>query len=303
MGRFAGGRLAAAVSAADGLGILGGGYGDEQWLEREFSIAQNARIGCGFITWSLARKPHLLGLVLAHSPVAIMLSFGAPGPFAAQIKQAGAKLICQVQTLAHAREAIDAGADVLVAQGAEAGGHAWERATVTLVPELADYLAGTTADVALVAAGGIADGRGLAAMLMLGADGVLVGTRFLASVEALIPRSFQEAIIHAEGDSTVRTFVPDIARRYEWPAPFPARVLKSQFVMEWHGREDALKDPATLREQEARFWQGFNTGDVENTCVLAGEAVGLIRDIQPAGDIVRTMVSKAESVLAGRMQN
>ena len=123
MGSAAGGKLAAAVTAAGGLGVIGGGYGDPEWLEREFAQAGNARIGCGFITWSLARKPRLLDQVLRHSPAAIMLSFGPPLPFAQRIKAAGALLICQVQNMAHTREAIEAGADIVVAQGAEAGGH------------------------------------------------------------------------------------------------------------------------------------------------------------------------------------
>src|SRR5947209_7947678 len=123
MGFAAGGRLAAAVTAAGGLGLIGGGYGERDWLEREFAAAGNARVGCGFITWSLQRKPELLDLVLGHSPAAVMLSFGPPAVFAPAIKQAGALLICQVQCMRHAREAMDAGADIIVAQGAEAGGH------------------------------------------------------------------------------------------------------------------------------------------------------------------------------------
>jgi nitronate monooxygenase len=197
MGYAAGGRLAAAVSEAGGFGLIGGGYGDAEWLKREFAASRNARVGCGFITWSLAQKPHLLDLVLAHAPAAVMLSFGELAPFAQRIKAAGAMLICQVQTLALAREAVAAGADVIVAQGGEAGGHGLERATFTLVPEIADYLAVSAPDTVLAAAGGIADGRGLAAALMLGADGVLVGSRFWASAEALVPPTFQAAAVAA----------------------------------------------------------------------------------------------------------
>ena len=122
MGFVAGGKLAAAVSNAGGLGLIGGGYGDAEWLQQQFIAAGNAKVGCGFITWSLANKPELLDPVLERQPVAVMLSFGRPAPFAAKIKDSGAKLICQVQSLANAREAIDAGADVIVAQGGEAGG-------------------------------------------------------------------------------------------------------------------------------------------------------------------------------------
>lgn len=302
MGTAAGGRLAAAVSNAGGLGLIGGGYGDAEWLEREFAAAGNARVGCGFISWSLAQKPHLLDLVLAHAPAAVMLSFGEVGPFGQRVKAAGVTLVCQVQTLAMTREAVAAGADVVVAQGAEAGGHGCERATFTLVPEIADYLSGTAPDTLLVAAGGVADGRGLAAALMLGADGVLVGSRFWASTEALVPAGFHAAAVAADGDATLRTTVVDLARRYDWPQPFTARVLRTRFAVDWHGRETALAEPATLEHEEARFWTAFKAGDADNTCVFASEAVGLIRDIVPAGEIVGRMVREAEN-LFGRARH
>ena len=298
MGLAAGGRLAAAVSGAGGLGLIGGGYGDADWIEREFAAAGNASVGCGFITWSLAQKPHLLELVLARAPAGVMLSFGEVAPFAQRIKESGAMLICQVQTLALARAAVAAGADLIVAQGAEAGGHAIERATFTLVPEIADYLAGAAPDTVLVAAGGIADGRGLAAALMFGADGVLVGSRFWASTESLVPAGLHAAVVAADGDATIRTTVVDIVRGYDWPKPFTARVIKTRFTMDWHGREGELAQSATRQREEARYWNALKAGDVENTCVLTGEAAGLIHDIAPAAEIVRRMVDDAEDLLA-----
>jgi nitronate monooxygenase len=298
MGVAAGGKLAAAVTAAGGLGLIGGGYGDADWLAREFAAAGMARVGCGFITWSLAKNPDLLELVLAKRPAGVMLSFGELTPFAERIKASGTVLICQVQTLELARAAVAAGADVLVAQGSEAGGHGLERTTFTLVPEIADYLAGAAPNTVLAAAGGIADGRGLAAALMLGADGALVGSRFWASAESLTPESLQAAAIAADGDSTIRTTVVDVTRRIDWPKPFTARVLKTRFAMDWHGREGELAEPETLTREEARYWQAYRTGDVENTCVLTGEAVGLIRDVAPAGDILWRMVREAEALIA-----
>ena len=119
-----GGRLAAAVSHAGGLGLLGGGYGDSGWIDREWARAGNARIGCGVITWSLAKRPESLDGVLAHKPAAVMLSFGDPRPFASAIHAAGARLICQVQTVTQAREALQAGADVIVARIVRAAHHA-----------------------------------------------------------------------------------------------------------------------------------------------------------------------------------
>ena len=137
-------------------------------------------LGVGFITWSMARRPKLLDMVLERRPPAVMLSFGDVRPHADKIKSVGSLLICQVQTLEQAKDAVANGADVLVAQGAEAGGHGISRSTFPFVPAVVD----DAPDTPVAAAGGIADGRGLAAALMLGADGVLVGTRFYASHEA-----------------------------------------------------------------------------------------------------------------------
>jgi nitronate monooxygenase len=173
-----GGALAAAVTAAGGLGLIGGGYGNADWLAKELDAAGNRRVGCGFITWALAERPALLDQVLERSPAAVMLSFGDPAPFAPAIRAADSLLICQVQNLAHLRAALAAGADIVVAQGSEAGGHGATRGTLTLVPEVADLLAAESPSTLLLAAGGIGDGRGLAAALMLGADGVLMGSRF-----------------------------------------------------------------------------------------------------------------------------
>jgi nitronate monooxygenase len=146
MGNVSGGALAGAVSAAGGLGMIGGGYGDRPWLEQQFAAAGNHRIGCGFITWSLARQPELLDLALLHRPAALMLSFGDPQPFAGKIKAAGALLICQIQTLPHLDDALRAGADIIVAQGSEAGGHGAQRATLPLVPQIVDRVAKSGSD-------------------------------------------------------------------------------------------------------------------------------------------------------------
>ncbi|AZO00179.1 nitronate monooxygenase [Mesorhizobium sp. M9A.F.Ca.ET.002.03.1.2] len=297
MGLLAGGKLAAAVSHAGGLGLIGGGYGDGDWLDREFAVAGNVRVGCGFISWSLEKKPELLDQVLARSPAALMLSFGSPAPFAARIKQSGVPMICQVQSMAHAREAVDAGADVIVAQGGEAGGHGGSRSTLTLVPEVADLLADAAPDTLLVAAGGIADGRGLAAALILGADGVLIGSRLIASSEAAAPPGFQQAIVAADGDSTIKTAVVDIVRNYEWPGEFSGRALRNRFVTSWHGREDVLAEPAINADENERYWSAFRSGDADNTGVFMGEAAGLILDVRPAARILDDMVAQAERAL------
>jgi nitronate monooxygenase len=188
MGGTAGGKLAAAVSDAGGLGLIGGGRGDVDWLEREFVAAGNQRVGCGFITWALAKQPEALDRALQHKPTAVMLSFGDAAPFIPQIKSAGVPVICQVQSLAQARQVLSEGADIIIAQGSEAGGHGALRATFPLVPAAVDAVTRSGRDVPVVAAGGITDGRGLAAALMLGAAGVLMGTCFHALEESLLPR-------------------------------------------------------------------------------------------------------------------
>ena len=180
MGSAAGGRLAAAVTHAGGLGMVGSGYANADTIRKELAEAGNARVGVGFILWALEKNPSALKVALDARPAAVMLSFGDPTPFAGQIKDAGCKTICQVQTLAQAKEAAAAGADIIIAQGRDAGGHSgMTRGTMGLVPAVVDAVA----PIPVVAAGGIADGRGVAAALALGAAGVSMGTRFTATQE------------------------------------------------------------------------------------------------------------------------
>jgi nitronate monooxygenase len=292
-----GGALAAAVSAAGGLGLIGGGYGDSTWLEEQFDIAGEARVGVGFITWSLRKSPALLKDVLKRRPVAVMLSFGDPRPFVEEIRAAGALLICQCQNIDHVWDAIDVGADLVVAQGAEAGGHGALRGLMSFVPEAADLIAAQRPQTLLAAAGGIADGRGLAAALMLGAEGVLVGTRFWAAAEALVHPRHHAAITEAGGDETIRTTVVDIARQIPWPRGFTARVRQNAFTRRWHGHEEALAQAAV--EEAPRYRQAFAEGDPETTGVWFGEAAGLIGAIEPAGAILERMVREAAGRIDG----
>jgi nitronate monooxygenase len=296
MGVMSGGRLSAAVSNAGGLGIIGGGYGDAEWLEQQFKAAGNARVGCGFITWSVAQNPQLLELVLTKRPATVMLSFGKLQPHASRIKALGIPLICQVQGMKYVREAVDAGADIIVAEGCEAGGHSGYRGTFTLVPEAANYLAKHSPDTILVAAGGIGDGRGLAAALMLGAEGALLGTRFIASKESEAPESFRRAIIEADGDSTIKSTSVDLARKRYWPNPeFVVRVLKNGFVDRWHGRERELE--RSIEVEYERFWNAFRSGDADNSGVLMGEVSGIVHDAPPAAQIVERIVMQACGLL------
>jgi nitronate monooxygenase len=286
-----GGALAGAVSCAGGLGLIGGGYGDPAWLEQQFAAVGGQRVGVGFITWSLRKSPSLLTDVLKHRPAAVMLSFGDPRPFVDEIRSAGAALICQCQDLGHVVDAVDVGANVVVAQGAEAGGHGALRGSLSFVPEVADYLSGHAPSTLLLAAGGIADGRGLAAALMLGADGVLMGTRLWASTEALVKERHQRAILETNGDGTLRTRIADIARQITWPSGFTARIRRNAFTERWHGREEALE--AAIAVEGPRYRQAFEEGDSEHTGVWFGEACGVIHSIEPAAHIVERMVVEA----------
>jgi nitronate monooxygenase len=288
MGSVAGGALAAAVSRAGGLGIIGGGYGDREQLGKEFAAAGNAPVGVGFITWSLAKQPELLDLALERAPKALFLSFGELGPFAPKIKRAGVPLIAQVQTVAQAKRALGEGADVLVAQGTEAGGHGATRATFPLVPAVVDVAGGRP----VLAAGGIGDGRGLAAALMLGAAGVVCGTAFYASAEAVTHPNAKKAVVAASGDDTERGTSVDVVRGIDWPAEWNIRTLRNSFTDRWSRDPAGLK--ANVEQQRELFLAARDAGNTDVAPAIVGEGVDLVQKVLPAGEIVRTMVAEAE---------
>jgi len=294
---IAGARLAAAVTAAGGFGILGGGYGERGWLEQETAKLANltAPFGIGFITWSLAKQPDLLDIALKARPRAIMLSFGDPKPFAPRIKSSGALLICQVQDEAMAQQALEAGADILVAQGTEAGGHGASRTTLDIVPAIVDLAAGR---VPVAAAGGIGDGRGLAAMMMLGASGVLLGTRFYASQECDGAEEAKKRICAASSGNSVRSIIFDLSRNNVWPAPFNGRCLINDHARRWIGREVELLQ--NVHAVAAEYAAAKAAGNFDIAAVIAGESVGLIHDIAPAAEIVDRIVTEAEQILGKR---
>ena len=308
MALASGGALAAACAQAGALGLVGGGYGDLVWTQREYLLAlqgavDTGRIGCGFITWKLDEDASaldwLLDLPPPQRPRALMLSFGDPRPYAARIAAAGVPLICQVQRMDQVPQAIEAGAAVLVAQGAEAGGHGMNalhgRATFTLVPELADWLAAHAPDTLLLAAGGIADGRTLAAALVLGADGALVGTRLWATKESLAAPGAQAQAVQTDGDGTARTAVFDILRRKNWPAPYDFRAIRNALHRQWEDCIDTLRaDPEAAR---SAYDVGVKNGDFSAAHATVGEAVGLVHDLPGAGEVVARMDAGARAVL------
>lgn len=296
----AGGALASAVSQAGGLGLIGGAYGDEAWISDQFEAAGNQQVGCGFITWSLKDKPELLDRVLEREPSAVFLSFGNPASFVNQIKAANIPVICQIQTLKDAKHAIDVGADIIVAQGAEAGGHGENRGTFTLVPEVADYISNHAPETLLCAAGGVGDGRGLAAALMLGADGALIGSRFWASNEALVHPKMLQAAIDANGDETIRTNVVDVVRNIDWPKRYSARILRNEFSDKWHDDVDGLRVNITAESKKWRDALAVGQATIANAFV--GEVAGLIMDSKPAPEILADIVNEAELLLTTKRE-
>ena len=293
MASVSGGRLAAVVSNAGGLGLVGGGYGDPNWLREELSLARNEAErpwGVGLITWHATHET--VELALSYEPHAFMLSFGDPAPYVPTIKEVGCQLICQVQDVEGALVAEAAGADFIVAQGTEAGGHGTERAsTLPLVPAVIDAVSATP----VLAAGGIADGRGLAAAMMLGAQGVLIGTRFYASIEALGHEQAKERIVAAKGNETKRTRIFDVVRGLEWPEDYTGRALRNLFLERWDGREEELA--AALDAEGPTFREAVQKGDTDIAMIWCGEAADLISDVPTAAELVRRISTEAEACL------
>jgi nitronate monooxygenase len=293
MGGSAGGALTAAVSRGGGLGLLGAGHGNRDWLARELPIVAGGGKpwGVGFLSW--ATEVGAVEQALEQRPSAVMLSFGDPSPFTGRIRDAGAAVIIQVTDLEEARQAVDLGADVIVAQGTESGGHGARRGRSTLpfVPIVVDL----AAPVPVLAAGGIADGRGVAAALALGAAGALMGTRFQATTEALVDPSIAQAIVRGRGQDTERSSVLDIARGSRWPSRYTARTLGHPYLDRWRGREAELA--ADTRAQEA-YRADVARGDVPALPVWASEAIDLITDLVPAAGLVAELAAQAEQALA-----
>lgn len=288
MAGVSGGALAAAVSNAGALGMVGGGYGDPQWLRRELDLVTTATRrpwGIGLISWKATREA--LEIALSYAPHAVFFSFGDASRHVEAVKARGCALVCQVQDLRGAREAKAWGADFIVAQGTEAGGHGGERATLPLVPAVVDAVD----PVPVLAAGGIGDGRGLAAVLALGASGAVLGTRYCATREALMHPLAAQRLLRANGDETRRTRVFDISRGFDWPQPYTGRALRNRFLERWHGHEPELAaDTGAL----AAYRDAQRDGDFDQALVWSGEVVDLVDTIEPAGALTERIGREAE---------
>lgn len=295
MAGVSGGLLAQAVGRAGGLGLIGAGYGNRAWLAEQLSLCAGTHFGVGFITWALAHQPDLLDLALEAKPSAIFLSFGSVDKFSSQIRAAGCVLMAQVQTVAQARDAVEHGADVIVAQGGEAGGHGGLRGTLALVPAVFDAVS----PVPVLAAGGIADGRGMAAAFMLGAQGVLCGTAFFAAEESLAHPQAKRRLVAATGDDTVKSPLFDLARGLHWPeGPWGLRALRNAYTDRWANDQDGFCQ--VLLSEQQRYAQAHAQGNFDTAATIAGEAADLVRSERPAGDILRSIVGLCDELLQGR---
>jgi nitronate monooxygenase len=299
MGGVAGGRLASAVSEAGGLGMIGvGSAGSVELLEREAANPQSAGLpfGIGLLDWALALEPQLLDAAIAASPVLISVSFGDTWRWAERVREAGIVTAAQVSCVETARSAADAGIDVLVARGAEGGGHG-EPAVGTL-PLLEGIL--ETASVPVLAAGGISTSRGLAAVLAAGASGAWLGTAFAACLESLASDANRSLLIEAKDTDTVTTRVFDIALEYPWPTNYPERVLRNEFCERWQGREDQLSADS---DAISDFKAARASGNPGSTHVDAGQGVGRITQVRTASDVVSRMCAGAVELLGSWASN
>ena len=288
MANIAGGALASAVASAGALGLIGGGYGDAGWIRAQLGVAAGHDVGVGLITWRLAEQPALVAELVSDGVRIFFLSFGDPSPYAPTILRSGGRLLCQVLSVTEAVRAIEAGADAVVAQGNEAGGHGRDNESVSeLVPAVVDAVA----PVPVLAAGGMTSGPDLAAMWSLGAAGVVLGTRLYASHEALDSDAVKHLLTQAGDGATVRTSVFDVIRGPQWPGGYNGRALRNETTDKWHSRVGELHTDAV--DERRRYAVAASAGDLSQRVVWAGAGVGRVERIQPAADVVREVFDQA----------
>ena len=301
MSNHSGGRLAAAVSQAGGLGTFGGihpGGADFVREQVKYIRAQTGNpFGVGFISHMLPDRPEIFETALDEAVPVIAFSFGDPQPWLGRAKDAGALTVCQVQSLEDSAEAVAAGTDALVVQGNEAGGHT---GTMNLLPFLVRVME-QFPDIPVMAAGGISSGRSLAAVLAAGADGAWMGTAFLATPEAVeVPEAFKERIIQSDGQDTIFTRLYDLIGGGPWPRGVAGRVYNNRFVRTWDGRDaEVLSRREELASDAAEAWAKH---DVEVASVYMGQSAASVGSIRPAGDVLEEVCGEAERVLWGRFR-
>lgn len=290
MGGTAGGALAAAVSRAGGLGMIGmGSSATAAKLSAELPHVSGLRFGIGLVHWVMMAEPELLEVALAAKPALLSVSFGEDWSWVSRAHDAGVPAAAQVADVAGARRAADAGVDVLVARGAEGGGHGEPRVgTLPLLTEVLDAV-----DVPVLGAGGIASARGLAAVLAAGASGAWLGTVFTTCTEAATSAAGRDLLLAASGDQTVTTRVFDVAQQYPWPATLPERVLHNDFVARFDGREDLVGAEARAELAAAAADEDYRVAPVN-----AGQGVGMVRDSGSAAEVIERLCVGAEHLLS-----
>ena len=291
------GRLAHAVSLAGGLGMIGVGS-----QERTDAILQQAeiarggdqqRFGIGLMAWALEKRPELLQAAIEAAPFLISISFGSPAAHVEMLHQKGILLATQVHSRAEALEAERAGVDLIVAQGTEAGGHTGQVGTLPLLQSILD-----TVQTPVLAAGGIASPRGVAAALAAGAEGVWVGTCLLACPECDNSEQARERIVQAQETETVLTSVFDIAQGIPWPTEYPGRALRNRFTDQW------ASQPALLAQDEGartRLTQAMAAKNYDLGYLYAGESVGMVTRQRPAAEVIQQLGDGAERLLHERI--
>jgi nitronate monooxygenase/enoyl-[acyl-carrier protein] reductase II len=294
MGMGSSAELAIAVSNAGGLGSLGCFRRPPEDLERQLAIIRE-RTSRPFAVNHLISEldETTVAMTLAASPPVISFALGDPGDLVKRAHEVGSLVVHQVTTVAQAREAAEGGVDVIIAQGEEGGGYVGRVASLALIPQVVDAVS----PLPVVAAGGIADGRGLAAALILGAVGVNVGTRFLASEEAQISPVWKQKIVDAVAEDAVKLdFLNDIM-----PSPGAygygtvLRSLRTPFIERWeHRPEEAKRNAASLLEEVLPVFKQMR---VHELFPAAGQSAGMIDEVLPAGEIVRRLVTEARTAL------
>src|SRR5437762_4415119 len=288
------GDLVGRVSEAGGLGVIGASFLDAhevaEMIKRVREITSNP-FGVNLLLFS---NEHLLEGVLAANPSVLSTAWPKADQdlksIFAKAHDRGIKVMHMVPTLDDAKKAAEAGADVIVAQGTEGGGHIGLMGTTVIVRQVAKAVA----PIPVLAAGGFADGAGLAAALALGAAGVLLGTRFLATDEAPVDQAYKDAIVASDGTDTVVTTLSDSLSGRDWPGAW-ARLKRTRFVEQWLGREPEL------RRRRAQLWEevaAFQESNADDGLMWIGQSAGLIDGIKPAGDVVRRIVAEAEEIIA-----
>lgn len=295
---IADGELAGRVSEAGGLGVIGASWLDAETVRDMVDRARAITSKPVGVNLLLFGNEDLLETVLDLQPEVLSTAWPRDDQdLAAIVARAhgrGAKVMHMVPTLDDAKRAAEAGTDVIVAQGTEGGGHVGEMGTTVIVRQVVKAVA----PVPVLAAGGFAAGAGLASALALGAEGVLLGTRFLAAAECPIPAWLKQAIVASDGHDTVRTTVPDTLSGRDWPGAW-SRVLRTRLIEEWLGREPELR--RCRREVLAELETMDGEEEPDSWRFWAGQSAGLVDGVEPAGEIVRRIVAEAEEILRSRL--